>query len=111
MKWLKRIAAHVASSIIERFEPKIKQMTNERLKIVLLFSLKWVEKVLDVLTDANPDDQAQLEGIANDFIENAPREGLEVAKLLLLHKIKNESDRLFVEKIIDDIINDEEIIG
>jgi len=105
-KWLKRVSARIAQTVIEHFEPKIDEMTNEQLKLVLKFSLKWVHKVLNVLTDADPNDQAQLEAVAKELINNAPAEGLQVAKVILLSSVRDEEAKKLVVGIIDDLLDE-----
>lgn len=105
-KWLKRISARIAQTVIEHFEPKIEQMDNENLKLVLKFSLKWVHKVLEVLTDKDPNDQAQLEAVAKELVEYGPLEGLQVARIILLSSIRDDEARKLVVGIIDDVIEE-----
>ena len=105
-KWLKRISARIAKTVIEHFEPKIDQMDNENLKMVLKFSLKWVHKVLDVLTDADPDDQQQLEQVARELVEYAPTEGMQVAKIILMSSIRDEEAKKLIVGILDDLIEE-----
>ena len=104
--WLKRISARIAQTVIEHFAPKIEAMDNENLKLVLKFSLKWVHKVLEVLTDKDPNDQAQLEAVAKELVEFGPREGLQVARIILLSSIRDEDARKLVVGILDDIIEE-----
>jgi len=105
-KWLKRISARIAQTVIEHFEPKIDAMDNEQLKLVLKYSLKWVHKVLHVLTDADPNDQQQLEAVAKELIENGPAEGLQVAKVILLSSIRDEEAKKLVVGILDDLLDE-----
>ena len=105
-KWLKRISARIAQTVIAHFEPKIDEMDNEQLKMVLKFSLKWVHKVLQVLTDADPNDQQQLEAVARELIENGPTEGLQVARVILLASIRNEEAKKLVVGILDDLLEE-----
>ena len=105
-RWFKRLAAKVAKSVIEHFEPKVGTMKNKQLKLVLQFSLKWVKKVLEVLTDVNPNDEQQLEAVAQELIDKGPKEGLEVAKAILLVSVEDEEAKALLVSILDDLIEE-----
>ena len=106
MKWLKKVGARVAQALIDKFEPKIQSMSDPIVRVVLIFVLKWVKKVFEVLTDADPNDEEQIKAIAQEFLDDMPKEGLEFAKIILLSKLKKEEDKELIANIINDIIED-----
>lgn len=105
-KWLKKIAGRVMRSVIDHFEPKIEDIENPISKKVLKFILSWVDQIIDVLTDTDPNDKEQLEQLADKLIDVAPEESLEIAKLIIERHVKDEEAKLLIVGIVDDVIEE-----
>lgn len=105
-KLLKRLGATIAISLLNHYQPQIEQMEKEGLKKALLLLLAWLQQVLDILTDADPNDEAQLEAKAKEILAESPEKFLEWAKIAIEQKEMDEDKKALIMALITDILNE-----
>jgi len=103
---IKRIGGKVFEFLIEKYEPKIQELDKPGLKKVLTFGLNWAKNIVEVLTDADPDDKKQLETVANELVTQAPEQFLEWAKVGLAQKQMDEEKKAFILDTLEIVIDE-----
>lgn len=103
---LKRLGATIALNLLAFYQPKIEQMQKEGLKTALLLLLNWLHEVLDILTDADPNDEAQLEAKAKEILAESPEKFLEWARVAIEQKDMDEAKKQLIMTLITDILNE-----
>ena len=62
--------------------------------------------MLDILTDADPNDEAQLEAKAKEILAESPEKFLEWAKVAIEQKDMDEAKKQLIMTLITDILNE-----
>ena len=103
---LKRLSATIAKFVFAQYNPKIEAMQDETIKAAILPLLGWSKDILNILTDADPNDEKQLKAQIKLILDQSPDKLLAWAKIAIEQKQFDQAKKLLMLELITSLIEE-----